>query len=241
MQHFTISDQVLDQGAYIETPNVSGSITPRYAIIYATPMSEKEAIAAYSGVAMTMKSSTHLLINYEGKVTQFAPFTAKTWHAGASYWQGYHGLNSCAIGITLVGYADPQRSRHSSMEATGLQLETLDELLPVLVKEYNLRDIVPGYAINSDTHPYWDYPETRYQSLVRLGNADSIGRFAVTSPINLNVRGGPDAAFEVIDTLAPGEGIKVLRLEGSWAFITYERRDGLSRQGWVHESFLRRL
>jgi len=177
------------------------------------------------------KESTHLLVDNR-TVTQYAAFTTKTWHAGASYWQGWHGLNSFAIGV------------HVALQPDGLPtddtLAVLHAIIPEIVMEYNIRDIMsheqvtrlPGTPFRhlADFKPYVEY-----------GNADSVGRFLAVAQII--VRGGPNVLFEPLDTINAGEAVKVLRYsaDAEWAFVLYERDDHKMRQGWVHESFLRRL
>ena len=57
--------------------------------------------------------SSHLLISRTGRITQFAPFHRRTWHAGVSSYGGRTGCNDYAIGIELEGtdhvpYAEAQ-------------------------------------------------------------------------------------------------------------------------------------
>ena len=61
----------------------------------------------------TLKVSSHLLIDREGKITQFVPFEKRAWHAGVSEFQGRQRCNDFSIGIELEGadhipYADAQ-------------------------------------------------------------------------------------------------------------------------------------
>ncbi len=62
-----------------------------------------------------LEVSAHLLVDRDGEVTQFVPFTKRAWHAGASRFRGRERLNDCAIGIELEGtdteaYTDAQYS-----------------------------------------------------------------------------------------------------------------------------------
>ncbi len=50
-----------------------------------------------------LKVSSHLLIDREGKITQFVPFNKRAWHAGVSEFQGRQRCNDFSIGIELEG------------------------------------------------------------------------------------------------------------------------------------------
>jgi len=221
-----IIEDFIDEAEVELTPRVGGPITPKYLILYASPLAANDLLSEFIDNEDT-KESTHVIVSPTGRLTQLAPFTTKTWHAGASYWQGHHGLNGFAIGIHI---SDMQHNM------TGQQNDILHELIPALVHKYTIRDIVPhqrptGMAVDvSEFKPYVEY-----------GNADSVGRFVATA--KLVVRGGPNVQFEGIDDIAAGESVKVLRYSSDreWAFVLYERKDHQPRHGWTHESFLRRL
>ena len=51
----------------------------------------------------TLKVSAHLVIERDGKITQFVPFDKRAWHAGDSSYQDRSGCNDFSIGIELEG------------------------------------------------------------------------------------------------------------------------------------------
>lgn len=60
-----------------------------------------------------LQVSAHLFIERDGAITQFVPFTARAWHAGASSFDGVSNCNDYSIGIELEGtdelpYTDAQ-------------------------------------------------------------------------------------------------------------------------------------
>ena len=60
-----------------------------------------------------LRVSSHLLINRQGKVTQYVPFDMRAWHAGESSFDGRNNCNDYSIGIELEGcdeekYCDDQ-------------------------------------------------------------------------------------------------------------------------------------
>lgn len=230
------SDHWLDPVSRQPTPYVAGALNPKYVVIHTT-MGWTAPLAIEKWTSDNFeKESMHLLLSKTGEVTQFASFTTKVWHCGASYYQGHHGLNNWSIGVAIEGSPD-------TPWGPDVMMHGLNDVLKTLVEVYNIRDIIGHYEASSWTNdPGHKFPLERYKPLVRYGNADSEGRYAVVVPQRkkLNVRGGPDARFEIIDHLKGGDGVKVLRFDFDWAYIAYETSEG-NKQGWVHESFLRRL
>lgn len=229
-----INDNYLDDAIQIESPNVTWDppIKPKYIVVHGTRLWDVQTLLE-TFEEPTTKESTHLII--DGKdVYQLAPFNAKTWHAGVSYWQGYNGLNGFSIGIHVIDGPSGIKAGDSSI--------TLHEVVPLLVEEYNIRDII-DHADTCD-RPYHSprYGVEGLKKYVDYGNADCVGRFIIT--LGTLVRGGPHVNFEELDKLASGDGVKVLRYspDKQWACVLYTRKDdNQPKHGWVHESFLRRL
>jgi len=60
-----------------------------------------------------LEVSAHLFISRSGALTQFVPFEARAWHAGASVFEGRPNCNDFSVGIELEGtdeapYTDAQ-------------------------------------------------------------------------------------------------------------------------------------
>lgn len=223
-------DHWLDGVMTIPTPNVTATpeIKPKYIILHGTAMSLTEVTGLFSGADEVTKESAHLFVDLNGEVTQFAPFNVKTWHAGTSYWQGHHGLNGFSIGIYV-------------QQCDGVYAyKRMHDLVSELVACYNIRDVLSHD--DACNRPHCSHVNvSSFKKYVDYGNADSVGRFVVTS--DLAVRGGPDVRFEIIEEISAGDGVKVLRYSrcGEWAFVLYNRSNNSAKHGWVHESFLRRL
>lgn len=52
---------------------------------------------------VSLKVSSHLLINRAGELTQYVPLNQRAWHAGASVFEGRENCNDFSIGIELEG------------------------------------------------------------------------------------------------------------------------------------------
>lgn len=235
MSYELTDDDWLEQVERVLTPNVGGTLNPKYIVLHST-MGWPAALAIERWTTDNFeKESMHLLVGKDTSIKQLASFTTKVFHCGASYHQGHHGLNNWAIGVAIEGRTDES--------FFDIQLHTLTDVLQTIVEGYNIRDIVRHDDVSHGVNDLgYKFDIDRFKPLVRYSNADAEGRYAVIVPNKkkLNVRGGPDVRFEVIDTLNAGDGVKVLRFDFEWAYITYDTDSG-NKTGWVHESFLRRL
>lgn len=199
-----------------------GDITPKYVVLY--------PIEPYRIRNLDDKTSYHLSL-WEDKTIQHILLNQKSWHAGESYWEGHYGLNNYAIGIAIAtaGYLGDR------------QKDELHEIIPLLVDEFNIRDVVTCDMVCA----YWrdnkktDVGLEELRRYAKLGNAESAGRYVVTVPAE--VFEGPDPSFAVVGKVDVGSGVKVLRSMGDWRVVTYRISSEEPKIGWVYESALRRL
>ena len=76
------------------------------------------------------KVSCHYLIDEKGTIFQIVPVEKRAWHAGESFWQGIHDINSRSIGIELSNLGDhPYPSS---------QIRSLLRLLHFLTRHYEI-------------------------------------------------------------------------------------------------------
>ena len=60
----------------------------------------------YFAEISNMRVSAHVLIERDGRIVQYVPFTKRAWHAGASCYNGRTACNDFSIGIELEGTDD---------------------------------------------------------------------------------------------------------------------------------------
>lgn len=90
-----------NQVPFISSPNRDGNYVPQYIIVhYTDSTSASSTIDWFQDPAAQV--SAHLLIGYDGTITQFVPFNIIAWHAGDSTWDGLVSMNRYSIGIELV-------------------------------------------------------------------------------------------------------------------------------------------
>lgn len=97
--------------------------------------------------------SSHLLIERDGRVTQFASFERRAWHAGASAFRGRPKCNDFSVGIELEG---------TDFEPfTDAQYTALNGAIRALRARYPVRavcghsDIAPGRK--TDPGPFFQW------------------------------------------------------------------------------------
>jgi len=257
------------QVSFTSTPNKRGAFTPQYLVIHYTAVTTFESTLNHFQNP-NADASAHLLIGRDGCITQFAPFNIVTFHAGKSQWKGLVGLNEFAIGIELVNGGrlvksgdkfvcpvDQKRIPDSEVivathknetqpaawhQYTAEQLETLIAIATLLVKTYNLKDVVGHDDIapirKSDPGPAFPMSSVRSRAMGRQN--ESIDEF-VTSD-NLNIRSGPGTTFNTLieNPLPKGTKVLVLKTEGNWSFVdVQETVNGvMDLEGWVSSKFL---
>ncbi len=155
---------------FVKSPNVDTSLQKHLFVV----MHYTGGASFSSSVAwLTSKSSgvsAHLVIGRNGEVAQLVPFNLRAWHAGASQWKGYTGINNYSIGIELDNAGMMKRSGnrwvstfgrvypedevltapHKSMpnviygwhRYTDIQLKTAAEVVAALVREYGIQEII---------------------------------------------------------------------------------------------------
>jgi N-acetyl-anhydromuramoyl-L-alanine amidase len=110
-----------------------------------------------------MQVSSHLLLQRDGALTQFVPFTSRAWHAGESRFRGRSRCNDFSLGIELEGTDDTPY--------TDLQYDTLGPVILSIFAAYSALtirtiaghcDISPGRK--TDPGPVFDWPRL-YDSL----------------------------------------------------------------------------
>lgn len=86
--------------AYLASPHVGKTISPRFLILHYTAGSSAAGTVAWFRNPAS-RVSAHLVIARDGTVTQLVPFDREAWHAGQSRWGSLSGLNRHSIGIEL--------------------------------------------------------------------------------------------------------------------------------------------
>ncbi len=135
---------------YIKSKNFNGR-KPNMLVIHHTDSNDDDfAIKIFKEQGV----SSHYLISRTGEIIQFVDEKNRAFHAGASYWHGFHDVNSASIGIEL--------SNDMKTEYTEKQIQSLITLSKDIIQRYSIRknmvvghlDVSPGRKID----PYVNFP-----------------------------------------------------------------------------------
>jgi N-acetylmuramoyl-L-alanine amidase len=258
-------DQLVGAGvSFIETPNKGGDLAPRYLVFHYT--AGKSAASSINWLTNPeSKASAHLVLARDGTLTQLAPFDVKTWHAGLSHWDGLSGLNSYSIGIEMdnagplkkVGdkyqawfgtlYAEDEvvLAKHKLDDEsrwwhayTEIQIQKALELAQLLVRHYDLKDVVGHEDIAPDRKrdPGPAFPLENVCASVLGREEEERERYEVTAS-TLNIRSGPSVGFPLVsDPLKRGTAVVLLEKRGRWNQVELVKNGDI--EGWVHNQFL---
>jgi AmpD protein len=105
-----------------------------------------------------MKVSAHLLIDRQGRITQFVPFHLRAWHAGESAFAGRLGCNDFSIGIELEG-TDDLPYEIAQYEQLAKVIHVLKSAYPNITRERIVghSDIAPGRKTDPGLSFDWRY------------------------------------------------------------------------------------
>lgn len=88
------------QVPYRATPNRSGLMNPDTIIDHDTASNPLDPSGDIGWLTMPRaRASAHVVIGWDGEITQLAPFNVKCWHAGPSKYGGRTNFNNFSIGI----------------------------------------------------------------------------------------------------------------------------------------------
>ena len=250
------------------TPNKGGKFTPQYLVMHYTAATLAKGSISWF-LNKQAQASAHLLIDRDGTITQFAPFNIVTWHAGASQWNGLVGMNKFSIGIELVNggrlaksgiawicavdkksvpESDVIIARHKNelvefgwQAYTEIQIQTAIEVGALLMKAYDLKDVVGHEDIaplrKSDPGPA--FPMASFRSRIMGRKADEPVVFLTTTDVN--IREGAGTQFQTLtDPLPKKTRVEILKRQGNWSFVeVLDDVNGLNDlEGWVFSKFL---
>ena len=117
----------------------------------------------FYGEIAGLQVSAHLLIDRQGAITQFVPFSNRAWHAGEAEFCGRGNCNDYSIGIEMEGtdFESFTESQYLSLaEVTKLLLTAYPAMSADKIVGHS--DIAPGRK--TDPGPHFDWGRYR-QSL----------------------------------------------------------------------------
>lgn len=116
------------------------------------------AVHPYFAEIAHLRVSPHLLIDREGRISQYVPFDERAWHAGESCLDGRRACNDFSVGIELEGRDDGEYEQ--------IQYETAAAVVRLLMIHYpgidkhrvvGHCDVAPGRKTDPGESFKWDY------------------------------------------------------------------------------------
>jgi AmpD protein len=107
-----------------------------------------------------LRVSSHLVLDRDGKITQYVPFGHRAWHAGKSTYNNREACNDFSVGVELEGT--------DTLPYTEAQYDTLAEVVAALCAAYpglspqrlvGHSDVAPGRK--TDPGPAFDWGKAR--------------------------------------------------------------------------------
>lgn len=222
-----IVNHKLTNVAYKASPNISGTLTPKYLIQHFDGSPNSTGAISWM-ISPTSKVSAHLHIDRDGNITQLVDFNRVAWHAGKSEWRGIVGLNSHSIGIEIQNVGNE--------EYTYKQMDSVIEVSKLLKETYGLKEIIghEDIAPNRKTDPSGTKLNLFDWVAVLRGSCFDLQPYKTTSV--LNVRRGQGAEYPVVTKLPKETEVYELNRINSWSKIQVK---GSLQSGWVHNSYLK--
>jgi N-acetylmuramoyl-L-alanine amidase len=157
-----------------KTANAGDLIDPDYIVIHYT--ATDTAGAAIDWFMNTKvnphRITAHIVVDYDGTITQLVPFNRKANHAGTSTWDGVDFFNSHSIGIEIVNPGFVEKLSNSSFRRALGQ----DKNKTVIFKTYPASDSAKivktdhkhKFWTGKDNHHWFMYPQAQLAALYKL-------------------------------------------------------------------------
>lgn len=126
----------------------------------------------YFATIADLRVSAHLLIERDGRTTQFVALERRAWHAGQSIFCGRERCNDFSIGIELEGSDDTPFSEAQYQRLVALT-QSIRNIFPGIGNDSIVghSDIAPGRKTDPGPHFAWDRFRTLLASAERRASA----------------------------------------------------------------------
>ena len=149
-----ISQHRIQEAAQKDSPNHGGTLNPDTIVIHYTAGPSAES-AVNTMMDPDRKVSAHLVVDFDGSITQLLPFNAIAWHAGKSSHNGRDGLNKYSIGIEIVN--------------AGRLLKSGTVYKSWFGRKYSVEDVIYAYHRNEEKPAYWhSYEEAQITAVEEI-------------------------------------------------------------------------
>ncbi|WP_158827466.1 N-acetylmuramoyl-L-alanine amidase [Mucilaginibacter lacusdianchii] len=166
--HWLVPDGADDKIKISKSGNVRDLIDPDYVIIHYT--ATDTASSAINWFMDTRnnpdKIAAHIVLDYDGSITQLIPFNRRANHAGTSTWDGTDNLNFHAIGIEIVNPGFAERLTDGSFRRStdsGFKTYPATDAQKFVKLEHKHK-----FWTGRDNHFWHIFPDAQLQALYKL-------------------------------------------------------------------------
>ena len=259
-----VEDHELSGVRHVAAAAIGGAIEPWLIVIHYTANQSAEGTIEWFKSTVS-RVSAHLVVDFDGTITQMVPFNKRAAHAGKSRWRDKEGCNGFSIGIEIVnpgplrrlqdgtfidysgkrwqGKVVEARHKHRNHEARfwaaypEAQLTAVKEACAAIACKYPISEIV-GHDDVAPTRKFDPGPAFSFQPVrALLASRDDDGADVYVATRMLNVRSGPGVTFAPVPggPLHPGQRVRVVDVRASWWHISAVDE---KLEGWASSHFL---
>ena len=254
VKHWLEKENDTEKIVISKSGNAGDLIDPDYVVIHYT--ATKDANSAISWFMNTSSNpdriAAHIVLDYDGTITQLVPFNQKANHAGTSTWDGVDFFNSHSVGIEIVnpGFAGKQindkviKASHKHKFWTDkefsfwytykpAQIKALYKICKLLFETYHLvnavghDDISPGRK--SDPGPAFPWDDFKKNV---FGAANNTGNIYKVKNNGVNMRALASTNAAIIKKLDAGYEVGLIETNGQWSrvYLVDKLADVLQKQ-----------
>jgi len=254
VKHWLEKENDTEKIVISKSGNAGDLIDPDYVVIHYT--ATKDANSAINWFMNTSSNpdriAAHIVLDYDGTITQLVPFNQKANHAGTSTWDGVDFFNSHSVGIEIVnpGFAGKQindkviKASHKHKFWAGkefsfwyayppAQIKALYKICKLLFETYHLvnavghDDISPGRK--SDPGPAFPWDDFKKNV---FGAANNTGNIYKVKNNGVNMRASASTNAAIIKKLDAGYEVGLIETNGQWSrvYLVDKLADVLQKQ-----------
>lgn len=169
INHWLTADNSSEKINISKTKNLGDLIDPDFVIIHYTATD-----TASSAIDWFMNTNNnpdriaaHIVLDYDGTITQLVPFNRRANHAGTSTWDGVDFLNSHAIGIEIVnpGFVEKLPNGTYKRAVTNTVSKTYPATESSRIIKANHKH---KFWTAKDNKHWFTYPEAQLAALYKL-------------------------------------------------------------------------
>jgi N-acetylmuramoyl-L-alanine amidase len=232
---------------FVKSPNIGGAVQHKFLVLHFTAGRNAQESVGWL-TSKKAKASAHVVIGRDGSITQLVPFNRVAWHAGASSWEGFEGLNQYSLGIELdnAGRLTKQGNRWRAWFGTeygdsevivavdkfetepcgwhAFTPEQIDAALNVaglLIEKYGLSDVLGHEDItpHRKCDPGPAFPIASFRARL-MGRAEDQPKLYETTT-ELNIRTGPGAQYPMMtgSPLQSKAQVRFVSAHGNWWLV----------------------